>query len=187
VPLRDPHESCYRARYYDPIVGRFTREDPLRFGAWDTNFYSYVSQNPANYTDPSGRVRIYGNWCGPKWTGGMREPFDPAHAGLYKNPVDGVDEACMHHDICYFNCRSQLPCAVDARQNCMRNCDKLLLAEMPINKWPTIDPVGIAIWWGIASNLHPNPWSNEACGCKPPKPVNLPNISGGPWPSKVYF
>src|SRR5580700_555097 len=53
-----------RARYYDSALGRFDSEDPLRFGAGDTNFYDYVGQDPINYLDPSGRTRLPGtNWC----------------------------------------------------------------------------------------------------------------------------
>jgi RHS repeat-associated protein len=43
----------YRARYYDPSVGRFLSEDPLRFKA-GINFYSYVKNNPVVDNDPSG-------------------------------------------------------------------------------------------------------------------------------------
>ncbi|MGH2411937.1 MAG: RHS repeat-associated core domain-containing protein, partial [Chloroflexota bacterium] len=35
-------------RYYDPVAGRFTQEDPLGGG------YGYAGDNPANFTDPSG-------------------------------------------------------------------------------------------------------------------------------------
>jgi RHS repeat-associated protein len=44
----------YRARYYDPAVGRFISEDPIGFSAGDTNLYRYVGNNATNYTDPSG-------------------------------------------------------------------------------------------------------------------------------------
>ena len=44
-----------RARYYDPTVGRFISEDPLGFGAGDSNLTRYVFNNPANYIDPSGK------------------------------------------------------------------------------------------------------------------------------------
>jgi RHS repeat-associated protein len=44
----------YRARYYDPKVGRFISEDPLGFGAGDTNLYRYVNNSPTNFTDPTG-------------------------------------------------------------------------------------------------------------------------------------
>jgi RHS repeat-associated protein len=46
----------YRARYYDSGLGRFISEDPIGFGAGDTNLYRYVNNNPTNYTDPSGKI-----------------------------------------------------------------------------------------------------------------------------------
>jgi RHS repeat-associated protein len=46
----------YRARYYDPEIGRFISEDPLGFGAGDVNFYVYVGNNPVNFNDPSGKI-----------------------------------------------------------------------------------------------------------------------------------
>jgi RHS repeat-associated protein len=46
----------YRARYYDPGVGRFISEDPIGFGAGDTNLYRYVNNSPTNFTDPSGEI-----------------------------------------------------------------------------------------------------------------------------------
>ena len=43
----------YRARYYDPTMGRFISKDPA--GMPDgVNRYAYVSNNPTNATDPSG-------------------------------------------------------------------------------------------------------------------------------------
>ena len=44
----------YRARYYDPQIGRFISEDPLGFLGSGTNFYAYVRNNPVNLTDPFG-------------------------------------------------------------------------------------------------------------------------------------
>jgi RHS repeat-associated protein len=46
----------YRARYYDPELGRFISEDPLGFDAGDVNFYAYVENNPVNHNDPSGKI-----------------------------------------------------------------------------------------------------------------------------------
>ena len=43
----------YRARYYDPNVGRFISEDPIGFGA-GVNFYDYVLNNPVRSKDPFG-------------------------------------------------------------------------------------------------------------------------------------
>jgi RHS repeat-associated protein len=44
----------YRARYYNPQLGRFLNEDPLRFGGGDANLFAYANNNPINLTDPSG-------------------------------------------------------------------------------------------------------------------------------------
>ncbi len=49
----------YRARLYDPGVGRFITEDPKGFGA-GVNFYAYCGNNPVNYNDPMGMER--GDW-----------------------------------------------------------------------------------------------------------------------------
>jgi RHS repeat-associated protein len=44
----------YRARYYAPTTGRFISEDPMGFGAGDTNLYRYVFNSPTNFVDPTG-------------------------------------------------------------------------------------------------------------------------------------
>ena len=51
----------YRARYYDPSVGRFISEDPIGFDAGDTNLYRYVSNSSPNYVDPTGNY-IESGW-----------------------------------------------------------------------------------------------------------------------------
>ncbi len=43
----------YRARYYDPAIGRFISEDPLGWEA-GSNFYIYVGNSPARFVDPFG-------------------------------------------------------------------------------------------------------------------------------------
>lgn len=46
--------TYYRARWYDPQIGRFMLEDPIGFGGGDTNFYTYAKNNPLSFTDPRG-------------------------------------------------------------------------------------------------------------------------------------
>jgi len=43
----------YRARYYDPVMGRFVTKDPIGF-AGGVNLYAYVQNNPINRIDPTG-------------------------------------------------------------------------------------------------------------------------------------
>jgi RHS repeat-associated protein len=52
----------YRARYYDPAIGRFLNEDPSGFNG-GLNFYSYSGNSPSNFIDPSGLdyTTSYGN------------------------------------------------------------------------------------------------------------------------------
>ena len=45
----------YRARFYNPMFGRFISEDPLGFpGGPDPNLYRYVGSSPVLFTDPLG-------------------------------------------------------------------------------------------------------------------------------------
>ncbi len=46
----------YRARFYDPALGRFISADPLvpePGNPQGLNRYAYVTNNPLRYTDPS--------------------------------------------------------------------------------------------------------------------------------------
>ena len=43
----------FRARYYDPAVGRFVSEDPIGLGG-GINQYAYASNDPVNGSDPTG-------------------------------------------------------------------------------------------------------------------------------------
>jgi hypothetical protein len=51
-------EPYYRARYYDPNIGRFLSEDPIGFAGSGKNFYAYVGNSPVIFTDPSGMVGL---------------------------------------------------------------------------------------------------------------------------------
>ena len=52
----DPISQQYylRARYYNPVIGRFTQEDS--YNADGLNLYAYCRNNPVSYVDPSGNI-----------------------------------------------------------------------------------------------------------------------------------
>ncbi|RJX36755.1 RHS repeat protein [Paenibacillus pinisoli] len=57
-----------RARWYDPITGRFVNEDTYQGDIYKTqtlNYYTYVINNPLKYIDPTGNycVSADGNWA----------------------------------------------------------------------------------------------------------------------------
>ena len=53
--IQEPTGLYYmRARYYDPILGRFISEDPISFAGGDVNLFAYVGNNPINFVDPWG-------------------------------------------------------------------------------------------------------------------------------------
>jgi len=43
----------YRARYYDPMEGRFISKDPIGYQG-GINVYAYAHNNPLRYVDPKG-------------------------------------------------------------------------------------------------------------------------------------
>jgi RHS repeat-associated protein len=77
-----------RARYYDPSIGRFLNEDTYE-GQIDNplslNLYTYVSNNPLIYADPSGNKAwlIHGTWSNPTKSWGDDNSFDKYIEGLF--------------------------------------------------------------------------------------------------------
>lgn len=80
----------YRARYYDPVAGRFISEDPIGFQAEDANLNRYVKNKSTYSKDPTGKYDLGGHF----WT-----TYYVAHAA-------GIQNQKERYDLAYF---SQLP------------------------------------------------------------------------------
>ena len=80
----DPESGLYyyRARYYDPKIGRFISEDPIGFGG-GINFYAYVGNNPVRFIDPFGLHTLIFNGSGVtiRNDAGQFEGYVPATSG----------------------------------------------------------------------------------------------------------
>jgi RHS repeat-associated protein len=115
-------------REYSASLGRWISRDPLRNAEFKQgpNLYEYCGDDPINGIDPLGLWKVYGNYCGPDWTGGRVEPYTPHPAGYYAAPIDALDSACRDHDICYYNCRQKFPCDKEKRKACMQSCNNTL-------------------------------------------------------------
>ena len=79
-----------RARYYDPVTGRFSSEDPIRDGL---NWYTYCANNPILYVDPLGTdyYVYYGSdqgWAAQQYEKQLKKDYKdvPIHMIFVKNP-----------------------------------------------------------------------------------------------------
>ena len=61
---REINQYYLRARYYNPVIDRFTQEDVYRGDG--LNLYSYCNNNPVEYCDPSGYAKKICKDGGPK-------------------------------------------------------------------------------------------------------------------------
>jgi RHS repeat-associated protein len=78
----------YRARYYQPGLGRFVGRDPKGFDSGDWNLYQYVGGDPVNATDATGEDCP---GCDLPWY----------MFGNQANNSDCVRSCCARHDQCY--------------------------------------------------------------------------------------
>ena len=54
--------NYHRARWYDPLTGKWMSEDPIGFAAGDANVTRYVGNGVLNGVDPSGRIPLDFIW-----------------------------------------------------------------------------------------------------------------------------
>ena len=88
----------YRARFYDPVLGRFLSSDPIGFAGDDYNLYRYAANNPISLTDPTGRSTIIEY----KIIVGGRGYGIALHGGHHSWRFLGRQLFCIHIQILYY-------------------------------------------------------------------------------------
>ncbi|MFZ0819220.1 MAG: RHS repeat-associated core domain-containing protein [Candidatus Acidiferrales bacterium] len=77
----------FRARYFDPQVGRFISEDPIGFSG-DINVYRYSFNSPVNLDDPSGLAPGLPGFCRKNYEDCAKKAF-----GRTQGNVPGSDRS----------------------------------------------------------------------------------------------
>jgi uncharacterized protein RhaS with RHS repeats len=79
-------------RYYDPAVGRFIQQDPLRFAS-STNFYKYQT-NPVGWIDPLGLCEtFYRTMSKEDYEELLKTGKVPATSETFISPTQGFSES----------------------------------------------------------------------------------------------
>jgi RHS repeat-associated protein len=105
----------YRARYYDPYIGRFLSEDPI--GVRDgSNKYLYARNNPAGFTDPFGLAPSNPGCCKETINSGRpKHPFGSLCGDFHKGPVKAkhIEE---------WTCTGNVSCCKDKKSRYVNSC-----------------------------------------------------------------
>jgi RHS repeat-associated protein len=120
----NPQVSYYRARYYDPQVGRFISEDPLGF-IGGVDFYSYVLNRPIQVVDPAGlspqdvqRIRQICHSCVQDMVkAGVRRPGDGMMNGGLNDQNSNQSLIGLLKGSKYLGCKDQAYRAVGCLDN----------------------------------------------------------------------
>jgi RHS repeat-associated protein len=151
--------SYHRARYYDPNVGRFLSEDPIRFDAGDENFYTYVRNDSVSGSDPSG---LQGR----------------KHPSPSPNPKSSAAATCPAP-----NCAVYVSCRGVQGHEEFAHCTVIAQNGSLFTAYDG-GPSG-SIWWstliiksGPALPPGPNTWK-RALPCGGPNPINIDCVKFG--------
>jgi RHS repeat-associated protein len=124
----------FGARDYDPMTGKWTAKDPIRFAGGDTNLFGYVLQDPINRTDSLGLFNAKG--CIEAMALAIKSSWE-ASEDDFKNCQKDLEAGI---DTCKASCK----CAADlvARHVTESDCERACIDEVSneIRKCPSPPP-----------------------------------------------
>lgn len=157
--FNDDGTYYYRARYYDPSIGRFTAEDPSTYVG---ERYQYVSNNPISYRDPSGLDGL-GSFIGhclhalaapficPKFKNGFE--YCEGNPGCNNDPKvnRGEGAGCKNCLVCCRSCFAYKMCEseglatnpmIEDWNNCIHHCAEAFECDYhnPLPPQPNMPP-----------------------------------------------
>jgi RHS repeat-associated protein len=140
----------YRARYYDPMEGRFISRDPIGFAGGDVNLYAYVGNRPINWIDPWGlKIQRFGraadlpiqvdhHWLKTdKYEGGMgpmdnRVPGQEGQSSLPFDPTQMTDHSGQSLEQGAF----EIPILFPVNEECVNS---MIKAGTPTGRWTPVN------------------------------------------------
>ena len=164
----------YRARYYDPSVGRFNSEDPIGF-AGGANFYRYGGNDPATKIDPAGLDPYDLFKDGRRWVSRSNclVNFYYCLSKLYVNRLsqDGMSADAVVNTASAegVSSKSNMRLRCTLRQD--ENCDKTL---QECTKFALTNPFPPPWWLKDLIN-----WAGHGPAPNPPKPEAKKKCCGG--------
>lgn len=125
----------YRARHYDPKVGRFLQGDPIGPRPEEMNAYVYVGSNPVNRLDPSGLALIYNG-------SNTGIPYKPENVNYEKPSICAPHSSC-NVDGVYSPPGAGQQCPLKIPDNCVAyigSSGKAYVVCIYIGSWINSDP-----------------------------------------------
>jgi RHS repeat-associated protein len=163
----------YRARFYDPGLGRFISRDPIGLSGGDVNFYAYVVNNPINNIDPSGL-----DYVGTiqYQSGALIYGYGTFEGRLYNDadPTDVIDVSGSLHGIGfqggYITGEQEIRINADNPDEALGNQGGFFLADVGIGA----GPINIV---GLGGSIDAYRGDNDADFGTPNGEISKPGIS----------